>query len=343
MDVRDSRLDSAKGILISLVVFGHLLEATSYWDDDLIRYLLTAIYAFHMPAFIFLAGMTSKPDNMKRRVAVLVSLLIIFQCLYSAYLPLTESNKQFGWFDPFWMLWFLLAMVFWLIAIRLAPASPRLAFGLSLAVGLGSGALPAVEYLPVLDRTLNFLPWFMAGYLFGQTIIDKVATLSRAFTLALSLASLILATALWHANIGASWLYGSNGFTILNVTVEHGLLVRAMLIFIAIIMSLTLMTWASTLRIIFVKAGKRSLSIYLLHGFFVLAATPWLGLAIEQHGAFLAILICTFITSILIYLLSLSPFDKGLRALGSRSAELLIQVISGLGRAPGTLLANSRD
>ncbi len=52
-----------KGILITLVVLGHWLEATNYWDDGLIRYLLTAIYAFHMPAFIFLAGITSKPDK----------------------------------------------------------------------------------------------------------------------------------------------------------------------------------------------------------------------------------------------------------------------------------------
>ncbi len=39
MNARDDRLDSAKGILITLVVLGHWLEATNYWDDGLLRAL----------------------------------------------------------------------------------------------------------------------------------------------------------------------------------------------------------------------------------------------------------------------------------------------------------------
>lgn len=342
MDTRDSRLDSAKGMLITLVVAGHLLEATNYWDDGLISYLLTAIYAFHMPAFIFLAGMTSKPDNVKRRIAVLVSLLVIFQCLYSLYLPFMDSNKQFAWLDPFWLLWFLLAMVFWLIALSLAPASPRLAFLLSLAIGLGSGAVPIVETVPALDRALYFLPWFMGGYLFGQTAFDKAAPISRLMTALLLFTSLILAAALWFADIGASWLYGSNGFAVLNVSFSHGVFVRSLLITIAALMTWTLLTSAELLRTVFVKAGKRSLAIYLLHGFLVLPVTPWLGLVLERYGPVIAAMICALMTGLVIYILSLSVFDRGLRTLGSRSGEILLNTFSSLRRTIEPDSANSR-
>lgn len=50
MSARDYRPDKAKGILIFLVVFGHLLEQISGWGMGFSRAGLTAIYSFHMPA-----------------------------------------------------------------------------------------------------------------------------------------------------------------------------------------------------------------------------------------------------------------------------------------------------
>lgn len=328
MNARDDRLDSAKGILIMLVVLGHWLEATNYWDDGLVRYLLTVIYAFHMPAFIFLAGITSKPDNVGRRIAVLVSLLVIFQFLYFAYLPFMDSNKQFEWADPFWMLWFLLGMIWWLIAITAARFSPRLALLISLAAGLAGGVIPAVEYIPALDRALYFLPWFMAGYVIGQKTFDRAAQTGRTVTVILSLTSLMLATLLWYLQVGSGWLYGSNGFAVLDVSFSRGVLIRALLFLVAAIMTWALIASAGIVRNVFVKAGKRSLAIYLLHGFFILPVTPWLGAAFEHYGAVVASLICVVATLLVIYILSLSVFDRSLRTLGSRSAGILLQVLN---------------
>ncbi len=324
MNARDDRLDSAKGILITLVVLGHWLEATNYWDDGLIRYLLTAIYAFHMPAFIFLAGITSKPDNIGRRIAVLISLLVIFQCLYFAYLPFMDSNKQFEWADPFWMLWFLLAMIWWLVTIAIAQFSPRLALLISLAAGLAGGAIPAVEYVPALDRALYFLPWFMAGYVIGQSTFDTAAQTSRSLTGMLLSTSLVLASLLWYLQVGSGWLYGSNGFAVLDVSVSRGIMMRALLLLVAAIMTWAMIASAGVVRDVFVKAGKRSLAIYLLHGFFILPATPWLGVAFDRYGSVVASLLCVTATWLVIYILSLSVFDRSLRTLGSQSASMIL-------------------
>ena len=325
-NARDDRLDSAKGILITLVVLGHWLEAANYWDDSFIRFLLTAIYAFHMPAFIFLAGVTSKPDNVVKRIAVLASLLAIFQCLYYVYLPFMDSNKEFGWTDPFWMLWFMLAMIWWLIAIRFARFPSRLVLLISIVIALVSGAIPAVQYVPALDRTLYFLPWFMAGYILGQSLFDKAASSGQTVTVALSLASLMLVSFMWYRGVGPAWLYGSNSFDVMEVSVGHGMLIRILLILVAIVMTWAMIASAGVVKDVFVKAGKRSLAIYLLHGFFILPATPWLSAVFDQYGSFAASVICMVATAVVIYILSLSVFDKSLRTLGSRSASFVLKV-----------------
>ena len=50
--VRDSYWDNLKGILIILVVCGHLCER--YIDDsNLLYHLWIIVYSFHMPLFIF--------------------------------------------------------------------------------------------------------------------------------------------------------------------------------------------------------------------------------------------------------------------------------------------------
>lgn len=60
---RDLGIDRCKGLLILLVVFGHLVSGTNlaevptgyHWYADALR----AIYFFHMPAFLYLSGLIS--------------------------------------------------------------------------------------------------------------------------------------------------------------------------------------------------------------------------------------------------------------------------------------------
>ena len=56
-------LDGAKGALIFLVVLGHTLQfaVMGRHGDPLDDALFTAIYSFHMPAFMALAGWLAQP------------------------------------------------------------------------------------------------------------------------------------------------------------------------------------------------------------------------------------------------------------------------------------------
>ena len=60
-DNRNSALDQIKGVLIFLVVFGHLIELY-FHHDSVLRPLWIAIYTIHMPMFILISGMVSKAE-----------------------------------------------------------------------------------------------------------------------------------------------------------------------------------------------------------------------------------------------------------------------------------------
>ena len=61
---RDPKIDSFRGVLIIMVVLGHVIGMAKHFcsgfSSDLMEFLFKMIYVFHMPAFFWLAGMTWK-------------------------------------------------------------------------------------------------------------------------------------------------------------------------------------------------------------------------------------------------------------------------------------------
>ena len=61
--VRDTRLDSIKGLLIILVILGHLIIALDNYNF-INHSVMGLIYIFHMPLFILISGyLTKHPDR----------------------------------------------------------------------------------------------------------------------------------------------------------------------------------------------------------------------------------------------------------------------------------------
>lgn len=122
---RDLSIDYIKGILIFLVVWGHLIEF-SLVDHSAIYYdtLRKAVYSFHMPLFVFISGwfFSSKSSfiNLIKKqfgrlllpqVSFVILGLIIYTCFWNVYsYKLTENEifsiKKFYHFVTFaWYLW----------------------------------------------------------------------------------------------------------------------------------------------------------------------------------------------------------------------------------------------
>ena len=160
--MRNPLIDNAKGVLIFLVVLGHYLEAVGGWDNPYLGAILSIIYLFHMPAFVFLTGVTAKKDRLGERIANLAIILVVFQFAYVVLEVSSDGEWPVGLFQPFWILWFLLSLIWWTLLLPLIARVPY-AFAISIMIAAVAGLYPWDGYQISVMRTLTFLPFFVGG------------------------------------------------------------------------------------------------------------------------------------------------------------------------------------
>lgn len=189
MKERNLKLDNAKGILITLVVIGHMLLPIQGTTRGVTNFFYM-IYAFHMPAFVFISGLlaqriyTRVPKSTVgyfngRRWCSTLWLYLLFQfILFFSEIPAYGRTTRFPDFlHTSGAPWYLLALLLWYLMIpffagcRGIPCSLIawiLLTILSLAGGyLASGALAGIGDFLALDRVIAFAPFFFAGYFIG--------------------------------------------------------------------------------------------------------------------------------------------------------------------------------
>lgn len=310
LSMRDSTLDNAKGVLITLVVLGHYLEAFDGWSSPPLRFLLTAVYMFHMPAFVFLAGITAPKHNVGNRVAFLGVLLIAFQLAYLA--PQIAKGNVFSsdLITPYWILWFLLSMIWWigLLPVLLKSPAPLL---ISVGVSVAAGLFQWAEYPLSLGRTLVFLPFFVAGHLFGGRMLSKSARQGRWQRLMLLLVILGGAASLFVLDVQNHWFYGAFPYSSLGVAGWEACLTRFGLIVVAAACTFAFIGLVPSSRGWLSTIGRNSLAVFLLHGFVVKVVGKLLG-HIELPTLFILTLVVIIAVATTICL-SVGVFDRAIR------------------------------
>src|SRR5262249_8924699 len=144
-----------KGFLTALVVAGHVMsypsEASPAWQPA-----WAIIYAFHMPAFVFLSGyLTSRSKGILEAVREILGLYVVAQAAWFVLLVITTwpfdlSNVlalalQMAT-DPGYGLWYLLALFYWrsLAPVWALTRSPRSSMITLIALGMLAGAMPGL-------------------------------------------------------------------------------------------------------------------------------------------------------------------------------------------------------
>ena len=174
-NVRDLYWDSLKFVLISLVVYGHVVG--SYMPlGGFNRAIYNLIYTFHMPLFIFVSGRFSQikdRDKYKKGILRIFETYIVFQIIWRIIEIAggTEINLLFiakVIATPCWTLWYLISLVWWRIMLLAIPEktlreSPLLILAISIVVSVLSGFVPINHHFSI-QRTMAFLPFFFMGY-----------------------------------------------------------------------------------------------------------------------------------------------------------------------------------
>ena len=138
---RINKYDTLKGILIILVLLGHIIGAQG--GGLCSRFAVFLTYAFHMPLFMTITGRFAK---FKPIDAVFYTILFF---VFNA--------------------WFIVATALFYFMMPLFARIKKkkhqlLLIGGLIILGLISGYLPLGEDHPVIARLITFLPYFLLGY-----------------------------------------------------------------------------------------------------------------------------------------------------------------------------------
>lgn len=254
--LRNAYYCNLKLFLIGLVVWGHWIEP-GIWRDSETMAVYRWIYLVHMPLFAFLSGLFVRaPDGCLRQLRRTVPLYVCAQAI-----AVLLGGGSVRWDTPFWHLWYLLSLSFWLVFgwlwLRFGRREWRwAALALTSGVSLAVGFVPWIGRLWSLSRTAVFFPWFFLGLL-----LEPDFPWHR-----LRLPSLgALAAAVWMVgrhSIPVTFLYQAAPYT-----APAQFLLRLECGLIALLLGVFLLAWCPRRRFFFTKAGADTMPVYLLHGF----------------------------------------------------------------------------
>lgn len=266
--------DNLRGFLILCVVLGHVLEICPPFQHKELLYRV--IYSFHMGAFLFLFGRFARFDP-KRILRGYLLPYVLFQILYILFLRhCLDLERKMQFTTPYWILWYLLACVFYQLLIPFfGVGSPRrhLAYLIgSVVLALLAGYDTTVSYYATVSRFFVYLPWFLLGYYSRQYEAQLRPYFSRRGYLLLAGCALVVVFSIFYlheADFPRDALYGSYPYE----KKGYGLPDRLMFL-------LTGLAWLGLLWKLFTglldrqiplltTLGQNTLPVFLLHGFVI--------------------------------------------------------------------------
>lgn len=312
---RTPKLDVAKGVLIFTVVLIHTLELGIGMRDPAAAPVVMIIQTVVMPAFIFLAGATAKRGRELARAAGFLALLAIFHAAYVLVhmVLLNEPYPERAW-SPYFHLWFLMSLAVWVLLAPAIRAFPRAALPVAIAVALGAGFFDEISKPWSLSRTCVFLPFFVAGILYGWRVINwttaKATPLLRAVSLVIVLGT---GPALVAAGISHRWYFGAASYRELYAPGLEGFAARTVLMSLAVAVLVGFLILIPNRPSVLERVGRRSLAIYLFHAFGVIAIAGVVAAIADRYGS-VAATVFSFAPALAITaLLTLPIFDRSVR------------------------------
>lgn len=266
---RDYKYDNLKFLLIFFVVFGHLLELF-----DMTGFWYKFIYLFHMPVFVFVSGYFAK-FKLKNIIHRYVLPYVVFQIIYLIfdYYVLAGSDElEIQFVRPYWILWYLLAMMAYQILIPLLPKSGikngTLLIGLSILLAIFVGYFDCIGYYLSLSRIFVFFPFFLLGY-YAPTLKQIQDKVKRIKYYMLSFSFLVFISGVLFVNsnsISTKLLYGSYSYTKCGEGPVERMVV--LLIGFCAIYILCYITPTGKIPVI-TYCGQNTMPVYLLHAFVI--------------------------------------------------------------------------
>ena len=112
------------------------------------------------------------------------------------------------------------------------------------------------------------------------------------------------------------WFYGSRGFDFLDATAAEGSALRAIIALCAMLSTVAVLAWMPRGAGLWTAVGRRSLAVYLLHGFMVRALNRPLDGILEVVPGPVMVIVCFLLAGLTTWLFALPVWDEGIRRYG---------------------------
>jgi fucose 4-O-acetylase-like acetyltransferase len=261
--------------LVTLVVVGHAW--TLLPDGAVTGHLYDFLYAWHVPAFVFVTGYLSRKfAYTKVRLWQLVRTVavpyLVFECLlalFRIYVGGEELDDLFR--DPHWPMWYLSALFLWRL---LAPVFRPMWGGLVVAVVVSVVAGMYAGDTLDLARVLGLLPFFVMGLKATPERLEWLRTRPARIAAVCAFIAIWVLTTWTDTWASTEWLYYRSRYDEMGYADDlHAVLTRALVLAVG-----TLGAWAFFALVPrvggrFARMGTWTLVVYLFHGFAVKGAS----------------------------------------------------------------------
>ncbi|MDP2772548.1 MAG: acyltransferase family protein [Nocardioides sp.] len=273
MATRDAWFDNAKMALVTLVVVGHAW--TLLPKDAPAPQLYDFLYAWHVPAFVFVTGYLSRSfDYTGERLWQLVRTVavpyVVFECaiaLFRIHVGGEELEDLF--LDPHWPLWYLSALFFWRLV---APVFRTLSGGFVVAVAVSLAAgLWAGDTLD-LSRICGLLPFFVLGLKATPERLERLRERRAQVAGVAVLAAIAVLAVTLQSTVETEWLYYRSRYGELGGSDLEAVVTRAGLLVVGIAGTFAFLALVPRVSGWFTRMGAATLVVYLFHGFAVKGA-----------------------------------------------------------------------
>ncbi|MBA0127647.1 acyltransferase family protein [Haloechinothrix sp. YIM 98757] len=269
-------MDNAKFLAIALVVIGHAVEPLTE-GSSMATVLFIAIYAFHMPAFVLLAGylsrsFTATPGQSRRVITTIVVPYLVFEVTFELFKAYLEDGApgEIDVTDPSYAMWFLCALFIWRVSAPLwRTMRPAAAVISAVAISVSSPVLPLPETLDMY-RTLGFLPFFVIGLVLPvERYVAFLHTATARVAAVLTFAGAVAVSYLFLRSYSLDWLYFTHSYESLGVSDATGVLARSIILVGAFGLLAAFFALVPRRHVWFTSLGAGSLYVYLLHRYVI--------------------------------------------------------------------------
>lgn len=292
LNERNYAFDNLKGLLIFLVVFGHLIQFTRTKTDAIVGYTYTGIYLFHMPVFIFISGYFSKKNNPKRLIELFVVYALWQVGITPLFLALTTGVSYFevaeSVFNPTNHHWYLFSLITWRI---LTPYLTRvkyivpITFVTGCLIGLSpllAELSPATKDASIFSfgRTIGFFPFFLMGYFFNAKQFERLRGKVKSWQ-GVAGFLILICSGVYFLNsqielfIKPSMinkiLFMREAYTSFLETPWHGIGLRVICYLLQMGATFLMLSFISDKKTRLTAVGQNSFFIFISHGMFILA------------------------------------------------------------------------